>query len=136
MIVLDEQLLGRGLEQEIARWYRGKVEHITTLRPGSVIKDDAIPSLLRGLKRPTFVTINAVDFWRKVAAQRSFCLVCFAVPDSRATTISGSLRALLRLPGFRTKDERMGKVVRVAEREIRFYTCLDSALQRVGSWRL
>src|SRR5438445_6205983 len=28
MIVLDEQLLGRGLELEIARWYRGPVRFI------------------------------------------------------------------------------------------------------------
>ncbi len=47
MIVLDEQLLGRDLEIAIARWYRGPVLFITDLRPGSVIKDDAIPVLLR-----------------------------------------------------------------------------------------
>jgi hypothetical protein len=31
----------------------------------SVIKDDAIPELLLSVKRPTFVTINYKDFWRK-----------------------------------------------------------------------
>lgn len=31
MIVLDEQLLGRGLEVEIARWYRGAVCFITEI---------------------------------------------------------------------------------------------------------
>ncbi len=45
MIVLDEQLLGRGIEHNIARWYRGKVQFITELRPKTVIKDDAIPTL-------------------------------------------------------------------------------------------
>lgn len=29
MIVLDEQLLGRGLERDIAHWYRGTVQFIT-----------------------------------------------------------------------------------------------------------
>ena len=29
MIVLDEQLLGRGLERDIAQWYRGTVQFIT-----------------------------------------------------------------------------------------------------------
>lgn len=47
MIVLDEQLLGRQLEQAIAAWYRGSVVFITDLRPNTVIKDDGIPVLLR-----------------------------------------------------------------------------------------
>jgi hypothetical protein len=48
MIVLDEQLLGRSVEREIKRWYRGSVVFVTELRPGTVIKDEAIPGLLRG----------------------------------------------------------------------------------------
>jgi hypothetical protein len=47
MIVLDEQLLGRGLERDIAQWYRGTVRFITDLRPHTIIKDEAIPALLR-----------------------------------------------------------------------------------------
>ncbi len=62
MIVLDEQLLGRNLEVEIARWYRGAVCFITDLRPNTVIKDDAIPQLLQQANQPTFVTINVNDF--------------------------------------------------------------------------
>jgi hypothetical protein len=40
MIVLDEQLLGRGLERDIAQWYRGTVQFITDLRPHTIIKDE------------------------------------------------------------------------------------------------
>lgn len=40
MLVLDEQLLGRNLEVELARWYRGSVLFITDLRPATVIKDE------------------------------------------------------------------------------------------------
>ena len=39
MIVLDEQLLGRNIELEIAKWYRGAVKFIIDLRPDTVIKD-------------------------------------------------------------------------------------------------
>ena len=67
MIVLDEQLLGRGIEHHIAQWYRGTVQFITNIRPNTVIKDDAIPMLLRQLSQPTFVTINARDFWQRVS---------------------------------------------------------------------
>jgi hypothetical protein len=58
MIVLDEQLLGRDLDGEIGKWYQGAVLFVTDLRPGTVIKDEAIPGLLRRQRQPTFVTIN------------------------------------------------------------------------------
>jgi len=66
MIVLDEQLLGRNLETEIAEWYEGKVCFITDLRPNTVIKDDAIPKLLREQNHAAFITINEKDFWRNL----------------------------------------------------------------------
>ena len=96
MIVLDEQLLGRDLDHQIAAWYSGAVLFITDLRPNTVIKDDAIPTLLRQQQQPTFVTINERDFWRRVAIDPNVCVVCFALPDSRAREIPELLRALLR----------------------------------------
>ena len=121
MIVLDEQLLGRNIEVEISRWYPGAVRFITELRPGTIIKDTAIPHLLRQLNQPTFVTINEKDFWRKVVASYDYCFICFTLPDSRATEIPRLLRALFRLAEFKTKSRRMGKVVRVTNREIHYY---------------
>ena len=108
MIVLDEQLLGRNLELEIAKWYRGAVRFITDLRPNTVIKDDAIPKLLRQQNQPTFVTINERDFWRKIEISNQYCVVCFTLPDSRAHEIAQTLRLLLRHPAFKTKAKRMG----------------------------
>lgn len=90
MIVLDEQLLGRDIENQIARWYQGAICFIVDLRPNTVIKDEAIPKLLQKESQPTFVTINESDFWRKTAINNQFCMVCFALPDSRAREISGS----------------------------------------------
>jgi hypothetical protein len=117
MIVLDEQLLGRDLEHQIARWYQGPVCYITDLRPGTVIKDDAIPLLLQRQDYPTFVTINESDFWRKVTINEQFCVVCFALPDSRASEIPTILRDLFRQPRFASKRLRMGAVIRVADQE-------------------
>jgi len=76
MIVLDEQLLGRDIELEIAKWYPGAVQFIMDLRPNTVIKDDAIPELLRPQNQPAFVTINESDFWRKVLIDNHFGLLC------------------------------------------------------------
>jgi len=78
MLVLDEQLLGRNLEVELHRWYRGPVIFITELRPATVIKDEAIPTLLRQQRSPTFVTINATDFWCTVAIDPHF--LCHLLP--------------------------------------------------------
>lgn len=131
MIVLDEQLLGRGIASEIARWYRGRVIYITELRPGSVIKDDAIPGLLRELNGATFVTINVRDFWRKMTADKAYCVVCFGFSDSQAVKIPQALRDLFRLPGFATKQKRMGKVVRRTETKTSYYSSTRSQIENL-----
>ncbi len=131
MIVLDEQLLGRGIERDIARWYRGAVQFIIDVRPNTVIKDDAIPVLLRQQSQPTFVTINERDFWRKVPGDHRYCVVCFALPDSRVRDLPASLRSLLRRPQFRTKARRMGKIVRVTSAEIHYYSLDESQVQTI-----
>ncbi len=122
MIVLDEQLLGRGIEHDIARWYRGTVQFITNIRPNTVIKDDAIPMLLRHLSQPAFVTINSHDFWQRVPGDPRYCMVCFALSDAQATDIPQALRVLFRQTECRTKARRMGKIIRITSAEISFYT--------------
>jgi len=131
MIVLDEQLLGRGLEVEIARWYRGTVCFITDIRPASVIKDDAMPTLLHQQKQATFVTINEIDFWRKVEISHHFCVICFTLSDARATELPGRLRKIAHHPLFATKAQRMGKVIRVSAQEISYYTFANRVIQKV-----
>ena len=131
MIVLDEQLLGRDIENQIARWYQGAVCFIMDLRPNTVIKDDAIPRLLQQENQPTFVTINESDFWRKAAITDQFCMVCFALPDSRAREIPARLRRLFDHSLFDTKKKRMGKMIRVAEQEVRYYGVDDARVRTV-----
>ena len=121
MIVLDEQLQGLGLEDAVARWYRGTVVVVKKLRPRMVIKDEAIPTLLRRLRQPTFVTINCTDFWRRVPADKAYCIVCLVLPVEHADKVSGWLRQLFRLPEFKTKGARMGKVVLASPQQLRYY---------------
>jgi len=121
MIVLDEQLQGLGLEAAVSRWYRGAVFVVKQLRPGTVIKDEAIPSLLRRLKRPTFVTINCTDFWRHVPAANSYCIVCLELTTAQATEIPAWLRRLFGLPEFKTSGARMGKVILAGRRRLQYY---------------
>jgi hypothetical protein len=133
MIVLDEQLQGLGLEEAVARWYRGAVFVVKQLRPGMVIKDAAIPALLRQLKQPTFVTIDSMDFWRRIPADNAFCIVCLELPTERVEDIPVRLRQLLRLPEFKTKKARMGKVVLVRETRLQYYS-LHEQLVHILRW--
>jgi hypothetical protein len=77
-------ILSYGLQAFIARWYRGTVTDVTQLRLYMVILDEAIPMLLRTGSRPTFVTINLADFWRRLAPNHRSYIVCCTVPHSRA----------------------------------------------------
>lgn len=124
MIVLDEQLLGRGIEHDLARWYRGKVQFITDIRPHTVIKDDAIPALLRQQSQPTFVTINVRDFWQRVPGDPRYCLVCFALSDARTRVIPHALRAVFRHPEFRTKVHHMVQSPRICNTKRSYHGCM------------
>jgi len=132
MIVLDEQLLSYGLQASIARWYRGAVTDITQLRPNTVILDEAIPMLLRAVSRPTFVTINVADFWRRLAPNPRFCIVCCAVPHTRAQEVPDLLRRVLALEPFRTRSRRLGKIVRVSPQHVRYYTTDTQAIHLIA----
>lgn len=122
MIVLDEQLLGRNLGKEIAKWYRGRVLFINDLRPNTVIKDEAIPHLLRQQSQATFITINVSDFWEKLKADKHFCVICFALSDARVSELPTTLRRLLKQSPFRTKRERVGKIIRVTQTTATYYS--------------
>ena len=133
MIVLDEQLLGYGLKDQIAKWYRGTVTDITQLRPGTVIEDETIPSLLRTVRQPTFVTINVSDFWRHMEPDPQFCITCFALPHSRAEEIPNLLRRLFTLAPFRTRKRRLSKIARVARKQVQFYA-VESRVVQLIEW--
>lgn len=128
MIILDEHLQGISLEAAISRWYRGRVFIVKQLRPGTIIKDDVIPILLCQARQPTFVTINYTDFWRRVSADERYCIVCLQLSTERADEIPSLLRRLFRLPGFKTKAERMGKVVLVSMQRVQYYQAHDNQI--------
>lgn len=130
MIVLDEQLLGRQIDRDVKKWYQGRVCFITDLRPGTVIKDEAIPGLLRQHPDSLFATINERDFWRRSPADPRYCVACLVLSDAHARVVPSLLRRLLGHSLFRTAALRSGKVLRVTRGEVSFYTHLDAAVQR------
>jgi len=134
VIVLDEQLLGRGLERSLGNWYRGAVVFITDLRPGTVIKDESIPAILNREADALFVTINDSDFWRKIAISARFCVVCVPIPDSQVGQLDPLLRRLLRHPQFRTKALRKGRVIRLTNDTLQYYSVNSPLIQTIADW--
>jgi len=121
MIVLDEEIYDPDLAAQVAAWYAGQVISIKALRPQTTIKDDAIPALLRSMPRPTFVTINVSDFWRRMPADPRYAVVCVDLPAWRVLEIPEWLRRLLRMSAFKSKSARMGKIIRMRPAQIEYY---------------
>jgi hypothetical protein len=134
MIVLDEQLLGRGIESALSDWYPGTVCFITELRPGTIIKDEAIPALLGQVQHPIFVTINVTDFWQRAELSSKYCLVCVALTDSQAGQIPELLRRLLRHPEFHTRAARLGKAARLTPTQALWYQRENSTPKVLENW--
>lgn len=90
------------------------------LRPGEHILDDRVPEILRTLRHPTFVTIDQ-DFWKRDLCHPRYCILYFALREDQQRLLPNLLRALLRLPQFRTRTARMGKLARVSADHIDFW---------------
>ena len=119
--MLDEQLNDAQIALDIARWYKGPVINILQLRPHTHVLDDVIPTLLRTVKQPTFVTINYKDFWRGIPASDHYCVICCKLSSTQMYQVPRLLREVLSLPEFSTKRARMGYVISVTPRGIESY---------------
>ncbi len=121
MIILDENIHDQRIQSGIVEWYPGPVVSIRTLRPNSVIKDDAIPTLLRQASQPTFLTINAQDFWKRIEPHRRFAIVNMELTPAQIYEIPNLLQRLFRLDEFKTKSARMGKIIRLNHKRVEYY---------------
>jgi hypothetical protein len=121
MLVLDEQLKDHHLIAAVAAWYPGTVTHIQTLRPASVIKDDNIATVLLTVRNATFITINVIDFWRKMLPHPGYCILTIDLAQGDFDEFPTQLRRLFTLPLLKTRSMRMGKVMRVQTNRIRYY---------------
>jgi hypothetical protein len=134
MIVLDEHLSDARLETAISRWYRGQIVFVKMLRPRTLVKDDSIPTLLRLSKQPTFITIDWRDFWRQIQADNRYCIICFALDIKHVDEIPNLLRRVLDLAPFKTKNNRMGNVIRVTKNSIQYYRLKDSRIYTITNF--
>ena len=87
---------------------------------------------MRQQNQPVFVTINGKDFWRKVSIDNTFCFVCFALKDSHVNKIPQLLRLLFHHSEFKTKEKRMGKVIRLKNKKIEYYEFDNRIVKKIG----
>jgi hypothetical protein len=127
-IIFDEQLNWRLVLAPVRRWITA--QKIEDMRPSEIIKDDRVLQILRGLKQPTFVTIDA-GFYDKRNRDRRYCILYFALTTRQQGQIPILLRRLLRLPFFRTKAARMGKVAQVKQTMVTYWQLGDDKLHEL-----
>jgi hypothetical protein len=106
---------------------------IRDVRPYEVIKDDRVPALLRKLTSPTFITTDEAGFWHRHLCSAAYCILYFALSEYLQEQIPSLLRRFLRLPEFKIKASRMGKVVRMSLANIKYYQLGDQKLH-VLAW--
>lgn len=108
LFVLDDHLQRVQLRDRLLHWATAR--YVRDIRPGEIVKDDRILSVLRTLRTPTFVT-NDDWFWKRGHCDARYCIVYLALRGSQQYQAPDLLRRLLRLPEFRTRATRMGTVV-------------------------
>jgi hypothetical protein len=72
--ILDEQIDRRRVLLPLRAWTTATT--LVDLFPHELIGDARIPTLLRRLKRPTFVTIDG-GFWSRKLLDPNYCLIYF-----------------------------------------------------------
>jgi len=55
--------------------------------------------------------INYRDFFDRQLLHADYCLACFKLEQQEQDRLPGLLRSVLRLPDYRTKARRMGKII-------------------------
>jgi hypothetical protein len=122
MIVLDESIYDHRLARSIAHWYPGQVISVIALRANTLVKDEAIPMLLQAVAQPTFVTINISVFWKILPPHTGYCIIAADLRQEDSLEVGDLLRRCLRLSEFRTKNNRMGKVILLRPKHLEYYS--------------
>jgi len=97
-------------------------------RSGMKDRTDIIP-LLHTLRRPTFFSCDH-GFYRAQLRHAGYCLVWLDVLDDEAAEYT---RRLLRHPAFRTRSQRLGRVVRVRYSGVSYWQVHQRG-EQVLSW--
>ncbi|MBI2266722.1 MAG: hypothetical protein HYU64_16435 [Armatimonadetes bacterium] len=93
------------------------------------LKDEAIIPLLHQLAPVTFFTRD-LGFYRRTLCHPEYCLVCLAVGQYETASF---IRRFMKCPGFKSRSERMGKVVRVTHTGLQTWN-FNADSERRSAW--
>jgi hypothetical protein len=92
--------------------------------------DDRVPEILQTLKTPTFLTIDH-GFWNRRLCHSGYCILYFDLAKDEQEQLPILLRGLFRLPEFRTRRARMGKVARIGRETIAYWEFGEKQMRRL-----
>lgn len=127
-LVLDDQIDLLVVLRPIQRWITA--QQLRDLRPGEVILDDRVPEILATIRQPTFITIDA-GFWDRRLRSDNYCILYFALRYDQQKSLPQLLRAALHHEAFSTRARRMGKVARVRTGGIDYWELRKPKLQHI-----
>ncbi len=127
-LILDDQLFDVQVLIPLARWIT--VARLRSLRPTEVIKDERVPLILRELRQPTFVTIDA-GFWNRKLRDPKYAILFFALTHEQQDQLPELLRTLFRLDEFKTKSARAGKIARVSAIGVEYWQIGNDKIHRI-----
>ena len=127
MNILDENIVA-SQRAKLRKWRR-RFSHIGTDigRQGMKDLNELVP-LLHNSRRPTFFT-HDLGFIDRGLCHKDYSMVCL---DVSAKETAVFIRRFLRHPGFRTRKQRLGKVILARERNLSFWEMGNRELQRIG----
>ena len=129
MNILDEDI-GRSQHQQLATW-KIHCRQIGREIGRSGLKDhEEIIPLLHRLKRPTFFTLDH-GFYRPRLLHQGYCLVFLDIWEDEAAEY---IRRFLRHAPFRTRSQRMGKVVRLRHSNASYWQ-VNRKEEHILSWQ-
>ena len=126
MNILDENIPKP--QRELLEGRRISVRQVGVNIGRTGLLDEEIISLLQSLRHPTFITRDS-DFHKRELCHRAYCLVYLAVEKSE---IALFVRRFLHHPDFKTRINRMGKVIRVSRAGISFWRLHQPKEEYVG----
>jgi hypothetical protein len=129
-LILDDHLDVLHLVPTIQKW--SKVERLASLRPDEHILDERVPEILLTLNSPTFLTLDH-DFWNRNLCNPGYSIFVFDLEDKEQVMIPSMLRCAFRIPEFRSRAKRMGKIVRVSRKNIAYWEFQELDL-RILAW--
>ncbi len=116
MNILDEDI-GWSQRQQLVAWkIHCRQIGVEIGRSGLKDREEILP-LLHRLKRPTFFTLDH-GFYHPTLRHQGYCLVFLDIWEDEAAEY---IRRFLRHTAFRTRSQRMGKVVRLRHSGVSYW---------------